>query len=288
MRVLGILTYLETQSLSVLFRLFGGKNKRHEIAEKTDLALKAIKHHFLNTYLIHMLSSIHYLTFSDGFYTIESAKHANIPSVIEEMQDCYLTASTGDVVIDIGANYGFYSMLSSRLVGNEGVVLAFEPESTNYDILVANLGLNNIINVETFKMALGAVDGETKLYLSEHPGAHSTASQVSSLFETVIVKRLDSVLKELCIEKVDLIKLDAEGAELGILYGALETISKHKPSLTIASYHYVKEAEDIERFLKQYMSFYKVVRKINPGEGAIIHAIFKSQKHVPLKNLAIS
>jgi len=285
MRVLRTLTYLEGKGFGLLFRLFFGNKELDKLKESRNSALKSITDRFLSTYLLNMLSSIHFLTFFDGFCIIESAQHSNIPSVTEEMRDCYLTASAGDVVIDIGANYGFYSLLSSQVVGKGGCVLAFEPETSNYNILVANLGLNDITNVETFKMGLGAFDGETKLYLSKHPGAHSTTFQISPSFETVSVKKLDSVLEDLDIEKVNLIKLDAEGAELDILCGAIETISKHKPRLTIAAYHYPSEVEEIERFLKKHLNFYNVVKKINPGEGTIIHAIFQSEKHQPTKTI---
>lgn len=276
LHALRLLIYLERRGLSILFRLLIGKKKRDELIEKGFLPLEAITHHFPSTHLLDLLISTHYLTFSDGFHLIESCQHAKFPSVIREMRDCYLTANRGDVVIDVGANYGFYSLLSSHLVGKEGFVLAFEPETTNYNIFLANLRLNGITNVKAFKMGLGAVDGETRLYLSEHPGAHSTTIRRSSRFETVNVKRLDVVLEEIDIEKVNLIKLDAEGAELDILCGALETIRKHKPRLTIASYHYANEVENIEKFLKEYLSFYDIVKKIHSGEGVIIHAISRS------------
>jgi FkbM family methyltransferase len=230
-------------------------------------------HVFLKTYLAAVLGSTRFLSFSEGFRVIEAWQHAELPSVIREMRGCYLVPDKGDVVVDVGANFGFYSLLASRLVGEEGLVLAFEPETTNYNIFVANLRLNGVTNVKTFRMALADFDGEARLYLSEHPGTHSMVLARGSRFETVKVRKLDMVLEGLEIGKISLIKLDAEGAELGILRGALGTISKHKPNLTVASYHYANEVDDIEEFLKENAGFYHIVRTKNPGEGDIIHAI---------------
>ena len=62
---------------------------------------------------------------------------------------------TGDVVIDVGANIGFFTLLSSTLAGPTGKVYAFEPQQKVYKYLQGNIALNNITNVETFNIALG-------------------------------------------------------------------------------------------------------------------------------------
>ncbi len=224
-------------------------------------------------YLLNLLEATHYFIFSDGFYTIESSTHSAIPSVIEEMKNCYLLPKKDDVVIDVGANYGFYSLLSSRLIGDGGLILALEPESTNYAVLVANLMVNNIKNTKALKIGLSDNENnEICLYLSSHPGQHSLVFQRTSDFEFIAVRTLDNLIEELDVKKVNLIKIDAEGAEIPILKGALKTITRYKPALTIASYHYLNEAIEVRDFIKNNSDFYDIKSTFNPGEGIILQA----------------
>jgi FkbM family methyltransferase len=142
----------------------------------------------------------------------------------------------GDTVVDIGANFGWYTNHLANLVGDAGQVHAFEPTNIIAD-LRDNVLLNGfekrcIINT----CALGNMEGTETLFMPERLGTafaslrkqiYRGSSQTSSL--TVSIRMLDSYVNENKIEKINLIKIDTEGAEFMILKGAENTIKKYHP-----------------------------------------------------------
>lgn len=174
--------------------------------------------------------------------------------VVNEVRSVYMKPRKGDVVVDAGAHYGFYTLYASRLVGAEGMVLSFEPHPDNYKGLLTNLRLNDVKNVKIFNVALGEFDGHTKLYIRWPSGRHSVFFR-SKNHINVELARLDTIAERLSLKRVDLIKIDAEGAELNILRGASKVIGRFKPSLTIAAYHFPDEIIKLKEWLK----------KINPS-----------------------
>ena len=70
-------------------------------------------------------------------------------------------------VVDIGANYGSYTLIASTLVGNDGKVYAFEPELGNYDILVKNIEMNGCTNVTPIRKAVSNKQGKVRLYVDK-------------------------------------------------------------------------------------------------------------------------
>lgn len=179
-------------------------------------------------------------------------------SVINEVKRVYVKPKKGDIVLDAGAHYGFYTLLASRLVGAKGCILAFEPHLHNYRRLVANLRLNGIKNVKTFNLALGEFNDQAKLYTDGESGAYSTFFKRGARYQNVRMVRLDTIVTQMGLEKLDLIKIDIEGAELRILEGARETIQKFKPKLTIAGYHFPNEITKLEQWLRANYEFYEI------------------------------
>ncbi|WP_269523680.1 FkbM family methyltransferase [Coraliomargarita parva] len=125
----------------------------------------------------------------------------------------------GDTVLDVGANIGLHTLKLSRAVGEEGRVLAFEPDPANVRLLRKNLELNRCTNVEVFPFALGATAGLAKLYLCrENKGWQSFANLSDSTQSIEVeVKRIDEVLPKGL--KPAFMKMDVEGAEPLVLEG---------------------------------------------------------------------
>lgn len=163
----------------------------------------------------------------------------------------------GNVVVDAGAHVGLYSIKASKLVGPEGRVLAIEPHPLNYTVLASNIRLNRIRNVEALYSALGDSDAYVKLHLAySDSGSHSIMPHSimprSEDFVFVKVKRLDTVVREYRIHKIDFIKMDVEGAELLLLKGAEKTLEEFRPNLAIAAYHYPKEIDELSDYLRNF------------------------------------
>jgi len=209
----------------------------------------------------------------DGFYAVVPINTMGITRIVKKE---YLQPSKGDVVVDAGAHYGFYTLHASRLVGADGMILSFEPHPKNYERFLTNLSSNGIRNVIPLNKALGECDKPIRLYISSHSERHSTSfalnpsTHYSGNYVYVESARLDTVVGELGIKRVDLIKIDVEGAELSILKGAEKTIDQFRPSLTIAAYHYPEEVDEICTLLKRINPSYKVIIT----QGPILHAIY--------------
>ena len=136
----------------------------------------------------------------------------------------------GMVAIDVGANVGRHMLTMSRLVGAEGHVYAFEPNSENCRALMLNIRENDLANVELIPVALSdrvgavvftqAIGGNGGfLYFVEDPILHPNCSVVPTI-------PLDQLIDP---ARLDFIKVDVEGAEHLVISGALELIRKHRP-----------------------------------------------------------
>ena len=120
-----------------------------------------------------------------------------------------------DVVIDVGANIGYYTLLCARLVGNEGVIYAFEPEPESYRLLERNAKLNGYRNIIPQRKALGARCGTTPLWvnLGSNQGDHRIYDPRESnrtRLEVEVVA-LDDMLPS--NTTVKFVKIDIQGAE---------------------------------------------------------------------------
>lgn len=149
----------------------------------------------------------------------------------------------GSVILDIGANVGLYSLLGSELVGSEGRILAFEPEPNTYAALLKNLSVNRIHNVSALPMALSDSNGLVELAVPEEVKAKfeygdsylsMKPADADKSTAPIPCRRLDDVLEELNILKVDVIKIDVEGAEYLCLSGANRLLNGvHKPVILL-------------------------------------------------------
>jgi len=134
---------------------------------------------------------------------------------------------SGDVIYDIGANIGFYTIILAKLVGNKGRVIAFEPERESYEHLQDNLKLNDLTNVQIFPKAVGEKVGKAKLYLGQTIGNFSlvrTYGEAIDYQEVEIVKG-DQFVKEQNLPIPRLVKIDVEGYEYSVLQGLRQTLS---------------------------------------------------------------
>jgi len=159
----------------------------------------------------------------------------------------------GMTVVDVGAHIGTYTTLAAEKVGKNGKVIAIEPEPKNYKQLLENIKLNNFQNVIPKNIALFNHEGHEKLYVSPLSSTHSLLFKKDAISSIEVqTKTLDNLLEELNLKKVEIIKIDAEGAELPILKGAEKTL-KTNPNIKIfvASYHYPAQVKEVCQFLNE-------------------------------------
>lgn len=151
----------------------------------------------------------------------------------------------GDIVVDVGAHIGKYSLIASKMVGPQGKVLAIEAHPDNYDILKKNIALNNLTNVVALNFAVHSKEAMVKLY---EPGQEEgftiyntimTGRKMSNNqnYVEVQAKTLDSILLENAIKEANWIKIDVEGAELEVLRGAPSILSNSRSSSLLIEIH---------------------------------------------------
>lgn len=132
----------------------------------------------------------------------------------------------GDVVVDVGANVGVYTLLAARAVGPSGRVYALEPDPRSFELLQANIGLNGFENVVSLRVAVGAREGKATLARDRHnAGLHSLArANVVHPAETteVEVVTLDGLARGQGIERVNVVKLDVQGSEADVVAGGTQ------------------------------------------------------------------
>jgi len=135
----------------------------------------------------------------------------------------------GDVFVDVGACFGLYTVLASKLVKREGFVYAFEPDPYMFRLLKANIEMLGLENVMAFNLALGENNRVAKFYVTN--GGMSSLQPMTGLRSVIStsVKTLDS----LNIKRIDWIKIDTEGTEHLVLKGAEETLERCKPKMLI-------------------------------------------------------
>ncbi len=164
-----------------------------------------------------------------------------IGGCIEPNEFAFLEAilQPGMVMIDVGANDGFFTLFAAWKVGPAGRVYAFEPSQREFARLQANLRLNGLANVEAVPKALAAAAGTAQLRLAEygHEGQNTLGDFAHDVraagFQTVELASLDVQAAAAGLTRLDVIKLDAEGAEHKVLSGARATLARFKPLILL-------------------------------------------------------
>ena len=183
----------------------------------------------------------------------------------------------GMVFCDVGANFGVFVLLGSRLVGPSGRVFAFEPVPSNRDVLERNIARNGARNVVISGDAVSDRNGTIRIFLSHYAGCHSTSSEplnYAGEFLDVGVVRLDEVEM---IEKIDVLKIDVEGAELEVLSG-LGDLQVGRVILEFNSERIAKRGLDGTRFIEELRRLgYKHIENIDDASLGL-DPLFKGEE----------
>jgi len=191
-----------------------------------------------------------------------------------ELHSAYVP-SEGWTVLDIGAYVGLFSMRASRLVGDSGRVVAFEPNPLAWYWLKRHIFINKLNNIEALPIALGSYNGVTEFYILVKGNIEASSiikdhviKQAGALGKFIAVKvpifRLDSIAEKLRLNYVDLMKIDVEGAELDVLKGSRRIIERGRVERIIVEVHIdVVNERDVENFLLE--NNFKVDKSIRFG-----------------------
>jgi len=180
------------------------------------------------------------ISLSAGDESFLLAPRGNVPSEVwaghfsekHELNFVLGALRPGMTFLDIGANVGLFSIPAARKV-RHGDVFAFEPTDSVYKVLRQNIGLNKLTNLQSFQLAIGDRVGEAVLQINvsgkdglntigkpTHPDSEIVDQQ------TVPITTVDTFVHQNSISHVDVMKIDVEGAELPVLRGAVNLLTK--------------------------------------------------------------
>jgi FkbM family methyltransferase len=132
----------------------------------------------------------------------------------------------GAVFVDVGANIGFYTLLAASRVGPSGKVIAFEPSSANCELIEASVRKNGFTNVVVQQAAVADITG-TIGYRQTRYSSNGVVGNFDDFPQRVRAVTLDACLQG--EERVDVVKMDVEGAEGLVLSGMLDLIEEKRP-----------------------------------------------------------
>lgn len=233
------------------------------------------------------------LTMIDGVrVVVPDSLNLITPYVLREQQDWFedeikflrSLLQPGQQVIDIGANYGVYSLSMAKSVGANGRVWAFEPASTTAALLAEGIASNNFSQVILEQSALSNTCGTAQLALNENSELnallHGAATAVVS--ESVSLVSLDSCMNRHQWRDIDFVKIDAEGEEENIISGGKRFFGELSP---LVQYE-IKAGENLNMHLMQEFAAmgYDSYRLV-PGLDLLVHFDAGSTPDAYLLNL---
>ncbi len=195
-----------------------------------------------------------------------------------------------DVVLDIGSNFGYYSLLASEQINSSGKIYAFEPDPSNYELLCKNLHINNIKSIIPVKKAISNVNGKSRLFIEKaNLGGHSLAEQnISDQKKTIEVSTItldEFFYNHIEHPQVDFIKMDVQGAEGLVLSGGKKLLKNNKLKIMMEFWPYGLKnfGLDPTSFLEEIKSFgfsFKLIKKqLSDIDIASLNQFIQTSKH---------
>ncbi|MCK5259532.1 MAG: FkbM family methyltransferase [Candidatus Omnitrophica bacterium] len=210
----------------------------------------------------------------------------SIYGVYEENETEFINkeVKVGDIVLDIGANIGYHTLIFAKLVGENGKVFAFEPDPTSFDLLERNVRNNGYKNVVLINKAVAEKSGRLKLFLSEDNLADHRIydSQDGRNFIEIESVRLDDYFKDFS-GKINFIKMDIEGSEYGAVKGMFDLLKKTENVKIISEFwpfglrrSGVEPAEYLEVLRTYGLSFYEFNEKEKKLDAVDVAKLLKT------------
>jgi FkbM family methyltransferase len=142
-----------------------------------------------------------------------------------------------NVFFDIGANIGAYSLVAARIVGPGGQIHSFEPVSKVYDRFEENIKLNHLSNIFANQNAVYQTSEVLELFVSAKENAGMSSifhhDTESGKIEKVQAITIDDYVEKNKIQRIDMVKIDIEGAEIFALNGMRNSISRFRPVILV-------------------------------------------------------
>jgi FkbM family methyltransferase len=284
----GILYFLKIAylSLRILLRVALGRRRRDRIFIERGFDFNTFLYRVFKVLGIgnSMLLRIHVPKYDYKFYCrINNREDLVFMTNHEEDIIEHFTPKEGDIVVDIGAHMGRYTIISSKRVGANGKVVAIEADPSNFEMLKSNIKLNQLTNVTPLNYAVYSKETKIKLYLPDEESGYTMHHSIMSnyvftkykdktgdKFVEVSANTLDYLLQLKGITDVNWVKIDVEGAEFEVLKGAHNVLSNSKDISLLIEVHGKDTYEPIIESLRSYNFKIDFEKTYENGEKHII------------------
>ena len=271
-------------NLRIIMRIALGKKRRDRLYRErgldfADFLYKAVKFFRPKSKLLKFKVP----KYNYKFYCRTNKDDFVVMTIREDHIIEHFTPRQGDVVVDIGAHMGRYTIIGAKRVGTKGKIVAIEANPSNFEMLNRNIKLNRLTNIISLNNAVYSKETKIKLYL---PGEElgdtiyntivSDRAKKEDKFVEVSANTLDYLLQSKGIkqEQVNWIKIDVEGAEFEVLKGATNILSNSKDIALLIEIHNLKDSTNLYRpiieFLKLYNFKIEFEKTYDGGEKHII------------------
>jgi FkbM family methyltransferase len=298
-KIIYLLSYL---TLRLSLRIALGKKRRDRVFDKKGLTFNYEFDAILSFYMIKFLYSIiKFLRLANpcllkisvpkyggykAYCPINKNEFINMTIREDEIIEHFLPKQ-GDIVVDIGAHIGHYTLIASKRVGTNGKVVAIEAHPGNFEMLNRNIKLNRLTNIISLNHAVYSKETKVKLYV---PGEESGNTIYNTLisdratneekFVEVNANTLDYLLQSKGIkQEVNWIKIDVEGAEFEVLKGAANILSKSKDIALLIEVHNLTGGKNLYGPIMEFLNSYNfIVEFENSLHGGEKHIIVRKQQ----------
>lgn len=150
-----------------------------------------------------------------------------------------LIIQKNEIIIDIGANIGYYALLESQLASN-GKVFAVEPVPESFSLLDKNIKLNECKNIDAYKMAIGDISGKSKMYVYDKRNRCSFIKDPSGNIINEVevpIMTLDQFVESYVLQDPTFIRMDLEGYEFQVIKGAHNILNNNRPLKLFVELH---------------------------------------------------
>jgi FkbM family methyltransferase len=156
------------------------------------------------------------------------------------------------IFIDVGANTGVYSIKAAKHVGNKGVVLAIEPFPDVLATLFQSIEINKFANIRLRNFCVGETTSSSMLWMnSKLPNSFGLVKRdINAKGMSTLIVAIDDLFKWEKLDRLDYLKIDAEGAEEKVLSGARVVLEKYRPIIQVEVF-----LHDVQVNLSNYLAF---------------------------------
>jgi FkbM family methyltransferase len=236
----------------------------------------------------------HTFTLNDGltfYYPLNSGVgRALLAGIFEVYELNFLRKflKQGDVVLDVGANGGLYTVIAAQRVGKEGHIYACEPSQRELNLLQHNIKSNSLENVTIIKSAVSSEEGTVKFGIAQDGAMNSLAvtdhpGQSVNQWENVELTTIDNIISLYKLTKINLIKIDVEGAEKLVIDGAQNLLqSEDSPVLLLEASNLNSQSfgYSAKQILQQLLNYGYKVYYFNPEKNGSLTPISLDDRRI--------